>query len=170
MLSQSVLPCTVRYICSHRRTSPLIVELTLFSGLDIPTVMGEVARCLKPGGTFAAFSYAVTGTSGSAEIDKILGEAEGAALRRVLPPPETSWLTRNFLETTTSHYDNIAVPPSLYTYETRVHWNKDSNVFYMPSHPAAVDRRNLASDGYQEVSRESKQYVRPSLAARREEN
>lgn len=122
-------------------------------------MINEVARCLRPGGTFSAFSSAVTGTSGNAEIDKILGEAEGKALRRVLPPPETSPTTRTMLETAHSHHDNVAFPPDLFTHETRVHWNKDSNVFYFQSNPAAVDRRNLSSEGYKEIVTELKGYA-----------
>lgn len=167
--SVDVITCSTSLHCALRLASCVLrlalklldlLNAPLCSGVDIPTVIGEVSRCLKPGGTFSALTCAATGSSGNAEIDKLMRDVEGKSVREVLPPPETSSVTRTFLETLHSHYDNVAIPPDLFTHETRVHWNKESSIFFVQSNPAAVDRRNPESEGYNEVFPELKGYAR----------
>lgn len=112
--------------------------------------MREVARCLKPGGTFAAYIYRLVGTSGNPEIDSILESLDAKSLLSRLDT-EMSPSTKTYYESFHSHYDNVPIAEEYFSNETRFHWNPDSWIFFRQSDSKAVDRRNVKAVGYREV-------------------
>lgn len=123
----------------------ICVNYTL--GLDVSSLVRKIARCLKPGGTFAAFSYYTIGSQGHPAIDFVLRNLEVISLENSLPSPDS----KDYLEAAHSHYDNVAVSYKDFTHETRFHWNLKHSVLYRQSDRAAADRRNINSLGYKET-------------------
>lgn len=110
--------------------------------------MREVARCLKPGGTFATFVYHLVGASGNPAIDAIIGSLDA---KSHLSPSDTSPTTKIFYESYHSHYDNIDLVEKDFSDETRYQWNTEGWIFFRQSDSRAVDRRHTESAGFQEI-------------------
>lgn len=112
--------------------------------------MREVARCLSPGGTFAAYIYRLVGSSGNPEIDSVLESLDANSLLSQLDT-DMSPSTKTYYESFYSHYDNIPIAEESFSDETRFHWNSESWIFFRQSDSRAVDRRNTNSVGYREI-------------------
>ena len=137
---------------SNPESSPRVVYPPAYAGIDFRAFIREAGRCLKRGGTLAAWTYLPLGSSGIEQVDATMRAIELKSLLKTLPPPEASPVSRYLFEALGSHYDNIEIPPQEFTHETRIHWNLQSPLYYsvfqvVPS----ADRRNPSGEGYKEV-------------------